>query len=101
MPNYPDEVAWGNIKGTLSNQTDLKNALDAKQDVTSLSKVAISGSYNDLKDKLVFNYPGDVVQYGSDPIRTVYGGSKVMFENADHPGRIVGNIIDLSLPTLT
>ena len=35
LPNYPDEVAWGNIKGTLSNQTDLKNALDYKQDVIS------------------------------------------------------------------
>lgn len=35
LPDYPDEVAWGNIQGTLSNQTDLKNALDAKQDVIS------------------------------------------------------------------
>ena len=35
LPDYPDEVAWGNIKGTLSAQTDLKNALNAKQDVIS------------------------------------------------------------------
>ena len=35
LPDYPDEVAWGNIQGTLSAQTDLKNALDAKQDVIS------------------------------------------------------------------
>ena len=35
LPDYPDEVAWGNIQGTLSNQTDLKNALDDKQDVIS------------------------------------------------------------------
>lgn len=35
LPDYPDEVAWGNIQGTLSNQTDLKTALDAKQDVIS------------------------------------------------------------------
>lgn len=35
MPDYPDEVAWGNIQGTLSDQTDLKNALNAKQDVIS------------------------------------------------------------------
>ena len=83
LPDYPDEVAWGNIQGTLSNQTDLKNALDAKQ------------------DKLLINYPSDIIQYGSGPIRTIYNGSRVIFENADHPGRIVGNIIDLSLPTLT
>lgn len=35
LPDYPDEVAWGNIQGTLSDQTDLKNALNAKQDVIS------------------------------------------------------------------
>jgi hypothetical protein len=28
----PDSATWGNITGTLSNQTDLQNALDAKQD---------------------------------------------------------------------
>ena len=61
-------VAWGGITGTLSDQTDLKNALDAKQDVISnlatiesgaaagatavqpgdLATVATTGSYNDL-----------------------------------------------------
>ena len=29
----PDSAMWGNITGTLSNQTDLQNALNAKQDV--------------------------------------------------------------------
>lgn len=130
LPDYPDEVAWGNIQGTLSNQTDLKNALDDKQDVISdlytirvgaeagatavqpaelseyaraseLATVARTGSYNDLKDKLVFNYPGDIVQYVSYPIHTVYGGSRVIFENSGHPGEIIGDIISLDIPTLT
>ena len=35
MPDYPDEVAWGNIQGTLSNQTDLQTALNAKQNIIS------------------------------------------------------------------
>ena len=55
--------AWGDITGTLSDQTDLKNALDAKQDVidashklpasnvSGLANVATSGSYNDLSGK--------------------------------------------------
>lgn len=30
LPDYPADVAWGNITGTLSSQTDLKNALDSK-----------------------------------------------------------------------
>ena len=35
LPDYPDEVAWGNIKRTLSTQTDLQTALNAKQNVIS------------------------------------------------------------------
>ena len=35
LPNYTDEVSWGNIKGNLNNQTDLKQSLGAKQNVIS------------------------------------------------------------------
>lgn len=35
LPDYPADVAWGNITGTLSSQTDLQAALDAKQDTIS------------------------------------------------------------------
>lgn len=35
LPDYPADVAWGNITGTLSSQTDLQTALDAKQDTIS------------------------------------------------------------------
>ena len=35
LPDYPADVAWGNIKGNLNNQTDLKNSLGAKQNVIS------------------------------------------------------------------
>lgn len=55
--------AWGNITGTLSNQTDLQDALNEKQAtitssnklsanlVSGLSTVATSGDYNDLSNK--------------------------------------------------
>lgn len=83
LPDYPSEVVWGNIQGTLSDQTDLKNALDAKQDALS------------------FSYKSDVIQDSSKVIKTVYGGSCVTFKNDGNPGLIYGNTIDLSLPTLT
>ena len=83
LPDYPSEVIWGNIQGTLSAQTDLKNALDAKQDVIS------------------FNYKSDVFQDSSKVIKTIYGGSCVTFKNDGNPGSITNNVIDLSLPTLT
>ncbi len=62
-PGEATSLAWGNITGNLSDQTDLKNALDNKQDVIDpshklsvsnidgLSSVATSGSYNDLTNK--------------------------------------------------
>ena len=41
-------VSWGSILGTLSNQTDLQNALNLKADISSLAAVATSGDYTDL-----------------------------------------------------
>lgn len=41
-------ASWGGISGTLSNQTDLQTALNAKADSSSLATVATSGAYADL-----------------------------------------------------
>lgn len=46
-----DAVDWGHITGTMSNQTDLMTALNAKANTADLAAVATSGSYNDLSDK--------------------------------------------------
>lgn len=43
-------ISWGQILGTLSDQTDLQNALDLKADISSLAAVATSGDYNDLNN---------------------------------------------------
>lgn len=43
-------VAWGDITGTLSDQTDLNTALGAKANSADLATVATSGSYNDLSN---------------------------------------------------
>ena len=39
-------VAWGAITGTLSSQTDLQTALDAKQNKSSLVTVSTSSNYS-------------------------------------------------------
>ena len=44
-------VAWGDITGTLSSQTDLNTALGAKANSADLATVATSGNYNDLTNK--------------------------------------------------
>lgn len=46
-----DAVDWGHITGSMSNQTDLTTALNAKANTADLAAVATSGSYNDLSNK--------------------------------------------------
>ena len=42
---------WGKISGTLSDQTDLQNALNLKANASAISSVGFSGSYLDLTGK--------------------------------------------------
>lgn len=58
-----DAVDWGNIMGSMSNQTDLTTALNAKANTADLATVATSGSYNDLSDKPAI--PAKQVFYGT------------------------------------
>lgn len=62
QPSHQADAVWGGIVGTLSNQTDLQNALDAKAAAShnhdgvyvkpdSLAAVATSGDYDDLLNK--------------------------------------------------
>ena len=80
---------WGQITGTLSNQTDLKNALDAKQDtidsshklsvslVDGLAAVATSGDYDDLLNKpaqLTIDEKTIIADAETGDIKTAIGG---------------------------
>ena len=47
------DVVWGNIKGDIKNQIDLQNELTLKVNRAELSRVATTGSFNDLLDKPV------------------------------------------------
>lgn len=56
---------WGTISGDIENQTDLQAELDEKADISSLSTVATTGSYNDLSNKptIISEAPQDGTQY--------------------------------------
>lgn len=62
----PAAANWGSIGGTLSNQTDLQDALNAKANTTSLASVATTGNYADLTNKP--SIPSSVVQYVSQSL---------------------------------
>ena len=72
--------SWGSITGTLSNQTDLQNALNAKQATItgapgtwpSFSTVATSGSYNDLLNR-PFLFSGSYTDLTNKP--SLFSGS--------------------------
>lgn len=61
-------ASWGNIKGTLSNQTDLKNALDDKQDelvsgtnIKTINNQSVIGSGNiEINSGVWGNITGDI-----------------------------------------
>lgn len=118
LPDYPADVAWGNITGSISSQTDLQTALDAKQDTISdldtirsgaalgttavqpatlseyaknseLATVAKSGSYNDLTNK-----PTNLVT--TDTAQNITGAKTFIvgdFTNpTDNPIKFKGNV---------
>jgi hypothetical protein len=69
-------MTWGQIGGTLSNQTDLQNALDAK--VPTTRTLTINGTTQDLSANRTFNIPTDLT-VGTTPISSGTIG-RVLFE---------------------
>ena len=72
----PEQPVWGNITGTLSNQTDLNTALNSKASTTALQDVAdalddeidrAQGAESDLSDKIgtSSDEPTDDTVYGA------------------------------------
>ena len=95
--NYNDLTNKPTIPTTTSQLTNDSEFITR----SSLSSVAFSGNYNDLTDKPLLDYKSDIVINSYNVIKTIYGGSKVIFKNGDNPGFIIDNTVDLSLPTLT
>lgn len=51
---------WGSITGTLSDQTDLQNALDGKQATLTFDNVPTNGSNNPVKSDGIYDVINDV-----------------------------------------
>lgn len=60
-----EAVVWGDITGTLSNQTDLQAALNLKANDSAISAVGKTGQYSDLvgKPSIIPEAPNDGKQY--------------------------------------
>lgn len=79
ISNTNSAAIWGNITGTLTDQTDLKNALDAKQDpATTLAGYGITDAYTktevDGKFSGIFHYKGTVNTYDDLPTEGMLTG---------------------------
>ena len=88
---------WGGITGTLSNQTDLQNALNAKQDdLNGTGFVKASGTTITYDNSTYYPYPtGDTTQYVSGD------GSLIAFPIAGQSGTIVRLVRNNTGATLT
>lgn len=76
----PSAGAWGSISGSISNQTDLKNALDTK----------LSGSsvFNDLSDVVLSNLEkGDVIWYDGTNFINLHHGDGYL-KSGGHDGAV-------------
>lgn len=77
-------AAWGGITGTLSDQTDLQTALNAKAATSSLATVATTGAYSDLSGKPTlgtlasqngtFSGTSSGTNTGDDAVNSLYSG---------------------------
>ena len=104
------DVSWGNIKGDIKNQIDLQNELTIKVNREELSRVATTGSFNDLLDKPVIptktseleNDSGFLTEH--QPLKTINNESIVGTGNIEISG-FSGDYNDLtnkpSIPTKT
>lgn len=67
------DAVWGSITGTLSDQTDLQTALNAKANSADLATVATTGAYSDLSGTPTIPTTTDSVTQGSSAALTSGG----------------------------
>lgn len=87
-------MTWGQIGGTLSNQTDLQNALDAK--VPTARTLTINGNTQDLSANRTFTIPTDLT-VGTTPIASGTIG-RVLFQGT---GNVLQQSSSLSFDSAT
>lgn len=85
-------ATWGNIVGTLSDQTDLQSALDAKENSADLATVATTGAYSDLTGKPTL---GTLAALNSVDLTANVGSTVLPIANGG-TGSATQNFVDLS-----
>lgn len=78
-------VSWGSISGTLANQTDLKNALDAKLDVTTAGTTYVAKAGDTMTGTL--NLPSNGLVVGTTEL-VVSGGNVSTSGTITHNGLV-------------
>lgn len=75
-------VAWGDVTGTLSDQTDLQSALNAKENTLSWDTAPTSGGTNPMKSGAIYNHePFQVTGTASAGSSVTFTDSRI---NSDH-----------------
>lgn len=62
-------VAWGDVGGTLSNQTDLQSALNAKQNTLTFDSAPTSGSNNPVTSGGLYTaFEKEIMYFNNQPV---------------------------------
>ena len=94
ISNTQTSAQWGNITGTLSNQTDLQNALNAKQDTISDLSSIRSNAQNGASAYNTIQTYGDIVTYNAADFATSAQGT--LASTALQPGDNISELVNNS-----
>lgn len=123
---FASGTVWGSIDGDISNQTDLKNALDSKADITTVNELSgdlsnltttVNNNYTELDGRITQNHNeitslsqtlqsyGDIVTYDAADFATAAQGvlANTALQPGDNISELVNNagyITSADLPTL-
>ena len=91
----PAGASWGSITGNIENQTDLKNALDNKADVSTVEN--LSETVNEHTSELfnitnTINNFGDIVEYNASDFASSQQGEKA--DTALQPGDNITELVN-------
>ena len=111
---FASGTVWGSIDGDISNQTDLKNALDSKADITTVNELSgnlsnltttVNNNYTELDGRITQNHNditslsqtlqsyGDIVTYDAADFATAAQGAlaDTALQSGDNITELVNN----------
>ena len=94
--NKLDSVSWGDIGGDLSNQTDLQDALNAKQATLTFDDNPTTASNNPVKSSGIYDaFAKEILYYSSQTVSTGTNAVIIRIPSSGYDSKISSNTVVL------